>query len=190
MPPQPPIDMGLFKAARALTETERAARQPAGYVPAPSPALVATPDITPEQLAEQTAAETDRFQEAETKPALQPAMGHARLELDVGKFLGVDPGVATGDKTSFAKVETLNNAHNVDDPTQWTAREALLDMLGAIDRGEMNPSDMIIAYREAPDPADPAVRVGWSNVSGGDRLALLGLASYLQTAVYDLIAED
>jgi hypothetical protein len=64
-------------------------------------------------------------------------------------------------------------ANAAEDGRLWTPRDALIDMLRAIDAGEISPSQLVIAYYEKHD--DDTFTAGQSVAGPGDATFVVGL---------------
>lgn len=80
--------------------------------------------------------------------------------------------MANGD-INYGKVHGIAVARNAD-CTQQTPREVLLDMLGRIDRGEVDPDTLVVSYGYW-DKEDDSTRGYGFGAAGMDSLAITGL---------------
>lgn len=61
--------------------------------------------------------------------------------------------------------------------SDWTPRDALIDVLRMIDSGEVKPTSLIVCYREASEE-DGVAKPGF-RVASPDPLLTLGMLSYI-----------
>ena len=66
------------------------------------------------------------------------------------------------------------------DGTKWGARDALVKLLRAIDRGELKTEDLVVAYTYREDGE---TLTGYSCASTGGRLQTLGLLAHVQLMI-------
>lgn len=83
---------------------------------------------------------------------------------------------------NFADYPTLLNdvrSDRTDDARHWTPRDALIELLRAIDQGKVNPDMIVICFREQ-DADGPRAKY---RMAGADNLTALGVLARISAAI-------